>query len=258
MAPDRVRTGWTILSRWRHWPYSPSGFVGTASSTVFQLIYWTSPSRPRRLTRKQRRQVSFGDMTVRDTEADPLPAVLIERSGELKRQLVRFAQGPRFEPELRGKLLEVAGDDMTMDDATWIRTVDDFIFGYRFPDGTTILDAFIQENRDLPAAEREMLQGWSMPVDGIFELRRKHEDSLSVLNLIDDLEGMLSSYPQAGAQEIAKVALETATKHANLAFRNPLIVERGWEAVRRHRELFIEFFGNDDNARNGGEIAATT
>jgi hypothetical protein len=220
-------------------------------------------------------------MTVHDTEADPLLAVLIEHSGELKRQLVQFAQGPRFEPELRGKLLEVAGDDMTMDEATWIRIVDDFIFGYRFPDGTTVLDKFIQENQDLPAAEREMLQGWSTQVDGIFELRRKHEDSLSVLNLIDDLEyrvytnaspqafgslregeflvsrlvpvrdcwivsGMLSSYPQSGAQAIAKVALKTATKHANLAFRNPLIVERGWEAMRRHRELFIEFFGSDE------------
>jgi hypothetical protein len=171
-----------------------------------------------------------------------LLAVLIEHSGELKRQLVQFAQGPRFEPELRGKLLEVAGDDMTMDEATWIRIVDDFIFGYRFPAGTTVLDKFIQENQDLPAAEREMLQGWSTQVDGIFEFRRKHEDSLSVLNLIDDLEyrvytnaspqafgslregeflvgrlvpvrdcwivsGMLSSYPQSGAQAIAKVAL---------------------------------------------------
>ena len=49
---------------------------------------------------------------------------------------------------------------MTMDEATWIRTVNDFIFGYRFPDGTTVLDRFVLENQDLPAAEREMLQGW--------------------------------------------------------------------------------------------------
>jgi hypothetical protein len=200
-------------------------------------------------------------MAVRGTEADPLAVALIERSGELKRQLVEFALGPRFEPELRGKLREVAGDDMTMDEATWIRTIDDFIFGYRFPDGTAMLDAFIRDNQDLLVAEREMLRGWGAHVDGIFELRRKHEGSLSVLNLIDDLEyrvytnagtqafgalregeflvgrlvpvrdcwlvsGMLSSYPQASAQAMAEVALEMATKHAHLAFRNPLIAER--------------------------------
>ena len=68
-----------------------------ASGTGFLPIYWTSQSRPRSLTRKQRRQVPncrevlaatpvlCGDMAVHDTEADPLLAVLIEHSGELKR-----------------------------------------------------------------------------------------------------------------------------------------------------------------------------
>ena len=51
-----------------------------------------------------------------------------------------------------------------------------------------MLDQFLAGRPDLTAADREMLRGWRDPVEGIFEIHRKHRDSLVLLNLLDDLE----------------------------------------------------------------------
>jgi hypothetical protein len=212
---------------------------------------------------------------------DPSLDYLIDRSGDLKGELISYAEGPRFRRWFDQMLLEAAGPDGVLDQATAIRAVDDFVFGYRLPDGGTIIDSFVWHRRDLPAAERDMLLGWREPVDGIFEIRRKHKDSLTLLNLIDDMEyrtysnmgpsvfrslpaggftvgrlvpvadswvvsGMLESYARSGARDMAKIALEMATQYPRAVFRNPEKIEQGWAAMRRNREEFIDFFGSDE------------
>ena len=209
-------------------------------------------------------------------------AVLIERSAELKRDLVDFACSPRWERSLAAATLEVGLEEIDEGDA--IGAIDQFALQYRLPDGQTVVDRFVASRPDLTAADREMLLGWRDPVEGIFEIRGQDGDAIILLNLIDDLEyrthsnmgraafrslprggfvharlvpigpapgvwlvsGMMSSYRKSDGGWLAKVALGLATKRPELVFRNPEKVEQGWAQMRADRAAFVEFFGADE------------
>ena len=209
-------------------------------------------------------------------------ARLIERSAELKRDLVDFACSPRLERTLAAAMLEAGLDELEKADA--ISTIDWFALQYRMRDGRTVVDRFVASRPDLDAADREMLLGWRDPVEGIFEIRSKDRDAMILLNLIDDLEyrtysnmgpaflrqlpkggfvharlvpihpapgawlisGMMTTYRKSDAGYIAKVALELATKRPELVFRNPDKVEQGWKQMREDRAGFVAFFGSDE------------
>jgi hypothetical protein len=209
-------------------------------------------------------------------------ARLIERSAELKRDLVDFACSPRMQRSLAVAMREAGLEEF--DDADAIGIIDRFALQHRMRDGRTVVDRFVASRPDLGAADREMLLGWREPVEGIFEIRGRDRDAIILLNLIDDLEyrtysnmgpaafrglpkrgfvlarivpirplrdawlisGTMSSYPESSAGWIAKVALELATKQPRLVFRNPEKVEQGWEQMREDRAGFVEFFGRDE------------
>jgi hypothetical protein len=212
---------------------------------------------------------------------DPALASLIERSSELKGQLVEFAEGPRFEGLLTAALLEAAGPEGQLTESDAIGVIDHFALQSRLRDGKTVIDRFVATRPDLPATERDMLLSWRDSVEGIFEIRRKHKDSVTLLNLIDDLEyrtysnmgpgvfrpmreggfvfarlvpiagvwlvsGMLSFLPRSSGPDVAKIALGLATEHPELVFRNPVKIDEGWEVMRLNRAEFIDFFGTDE------------
>ena len=91
-------------------------------------------------------------------------AVLIERSAELKRDLVDFACSPRLERSLAAAMLKVG---LKVEKADAIGTIDRFALQYRLPDGKTVVDRFVASRPDLDAADREMLLGWRDPVEGM-------------------------------------------------------------------------------------------
>ena len=209
-------------------------------------------------------------------------AVLIERSAELKRDLVDFACSPRLERSLAAAMLDAGLEEVEEADA--IGTIDRFALQYRLPDGKTVVDRFVASRPDLDAADREMLLGWRDPVEGIFEIRSKDGDAIVLLNLLDDLEyrtysnmggavfrrlprggflharlvpirpipgvwlvsGTMSPYPKSGAAQVAQAALEAATRRPELVFRNPEKIEQGWKQMREDRAAFVEFFGGDE------------
>ncbi|MFE5580509.1 hypothetical protein [Kitasatospora sp. NPDC056531] len=218
------------------------------------------------------------------TEDEPSLQGLIERSSDLKGELVVFAQSARFDRWLTPLLLEAAGPERRLDEGEAVRIIDNFILRYRLPDGVTVVDRFVAGRGDLSEADRAMLLGWRDPVEGIFEIRRKDGDAVVLLNLVDDLEyrtysnvgraafrgvskggfllaclvplhsadgawlisGAMSSYPKSSATEIARAALHLATSQPELVFRNPEKIEQGWESMRADRTAFIEFCGSDE------------
>ncbi|MDH6703793.1 hypothetical protein P3T27_000474 [Kitasatospora sp. MAA19] len=222
-------------------------------------------------------------VVVRNEDEAPLRR-LIERSSELKGELVAFAQGARFDRWLTPLLLEAAGPQRQLEEGDAIRITDNFILRYRLPDGSTVVDRFVVGRRDLTEVDRAMLLGWRDPVEGIFEIQRKDGDAVVLLNLVDDLEyrtysnvgraafrgvskggfllaclvpvhsadgawlvsGMMSHYPKSSATEIAQAALQLATSHPSLVFRNPAKIEQGWRSMREDRAAFIEFCGSDE------------
>ncbi|MEU2547206.1 hypothetical protein ABZ618_17490 [Streptomyces roseolus] len=215
---------------------------------------------------------------------EPSLADLIERSAEWKGLLVAFAQSARFDRWLTPLLLEAAGTERQLDEGEAIRITDHFVLRYRLPDGSTVVDRFVADRKDLTTADREMLLGWRDPVEGVFEVRHKEGDAVILLNLVDDLEyrtysnvgraafrgvpkggflhtclvpvhsaggawlvsGAMASYPRSSATEIAQAALRLATHHPELVFRNPEKIEQGWQRMREDRAAFIEFCGSDE------------
>lgn len=146
--------------------------------------------------------------------------------------------------------------------------------------GLAGIERFLAANRNLPKPDRELLLDWADDaVRGVFEVRQAGQAASTVLNLVDDLEyrvyglaqpppqnalviGMLlpltdddeawlasgteSFHQQSEARQVARLAIEMATREPELVFRNPEKVKQGWEHMRRDRAEFLAFFGTDE------------
>lgn len=210
-------------------------------------------------------------------------ARLVGRSGDLKADLVEFARTKRFDRYREQELIKGAdtpdGAPPPYGSPRWIRAMDDFIMTFRFPDGTGVIDRYLSAT-DLRASDRKLLRGWLDPVDGIFELRARDDDHVTLYNLIDEMEyrtysstgfkhydapvgsftlarvvpltdsawilsGNASHFPREHAKVVAELALEWVQASPRLAFRNPAKAEQGWAMMREDQADFAEFFGAD-------------
>lgn len=205
---------------------------------------------------------------------------LVERSGDLKHEVLDFAMRPRFERALRQQLRSRFGKVVVADEQELENFFDWFIQQYRRPDGRTVVDCFLESRSDLPEAEREFLHGWRDVVEGVFEVTGRDGPTLVAVNLIDDLEyriwanvgpsifdlmpagsflltrvvpvgeqwlisGVSATYGAGTRAELLQVAAEMAARHPELVYRNPDRLARGWELQRAERAAFVEHFGSD-------------
>ena len=53
-------------------------------------------------------------------------------------------------------------------------------------------------------------------------------------------------YPKADARQVARLAIDLATREPDLVFRNQEKATQGWAYMRRDREEFVAFFGADE------------
>jgi hypothetical protein len=224
-------------------------------------------------------------MATKITTVDDMPIDdLLERAAELKRELVAFAQGPRFARRLDTVLFEAADDDGFLDEGTAILAMDYFMLQRRLSDGRTVLERFVAQRRPpLTDDEREMLLGWHDVVEGCFEVRRFDGDAVLLHNLIDDLvyrvysnmgrkgfakiragmfvvgrivplppvtdawmvAGTYTPYPKSARQQLATAAAQQLTTHPELLRRNPAMLRKAWEIQAEHRADFIDQVGAD-------------
>jgi hypothetical protein len=73
----------------------------------------------------------------------------------------------------------------------------------------------------------------------------------TLLPLADDDSAWLAAgdeigYPRAGARQVARLAIDLATREPELVFRNQEKATQGWAYMRRDREEFVAFFGGDE------------
>jgi hypothetical protein len=148
--------------------------------------------------------------------------------------------------------------------------------------GLAAIERLLATRRDLTRADQQLLAWWrDDAVRGVFEVRTADvgRPVIAVLNLVDDLEyqlyglpgllapGMFVSgtllpitdddsawltdgaetpHPASDARQVARLAIDMATREPELVFRNPDRVKQGWEHMRRDREEFLAFFGGDE------------
>jgi hypothetical protein len=205
---------------------------------------------------------------------------LVERSGELKAELIDFSRRPRYEQAFREVASAHRGKGDVIGEGTLIDILDRLVLQHRLQSGQTIVEQFVASRPDLPTPERDMLLAWRDVVEGIFEVVRRDGDVLIVTNLVDELTYRVRSnmggdvfrvfrprsymiarfvpmgsdwlvsgviHPIArGERKVAyAAAAELAMSCPELLFRNPSLLERGWELQRTDRERFVRFFGTD-------------
>lgn len=217
-------------------------------------------------------------------------ATLLDRTGDLKGELVDYARSPRWSRHLEAAMRKRFGTTDVSDDRELINFLDYFVLQHRLPSRRTLVESFVESSPDLSQTEREMLLSWQDVVEGIFEVRGRDGDTISTVNVIDEmpyrlysnmgqpmlrrfvpksfvvarvvplgedwlLSGAQSTLPKSAKAEVLRVAAQQTIDNPELAFRNPEKITRGWELQRWERERFIEYFGHDLVKLPGPELA---
>jgi hypothetical protein len=113
-------------------------------------------------------------------------AALLDRAGELKRELLAFSRQPRYDRAFSEVLARHGGSEV-LDEHRLMMLWDYFVLEHRLRSGRTIVEQFVDAHAELSRQEREMLLGWRDVVQGPFEVQRRDGPALIVVNLVDDL-----------------------------------------------------------------------
>lgn len=212
----------------------------------------------------------------------------MDRAGDLKGELVEFALSPRFD-----RVLTAFVDEQYprggVDEDKMRAIVEEFLFGYRLPDGASVVDKFVASRRDLSAGDREMMLGWKDFVQGVFEIRERDGDALVVFNMVDELtyrvrsnmdaegieripvggvmignivpvdgEWMMSgshqSYEADALDEMRDVAAQMAMQSPDKAFRNKEKLAKAREMQAEQYASFVDHFGSDTIVVPGRDV----
>jgi len=217
-------------------------------------------------------------------------AWLVERSAELKGELLDFGHSKRFTRVLTDAVTARFGSVVVAEEEVFANFLDHFVLQHRLSDGRTILERFVRARGDLPRAERDLLLGWRDVLEGFFEVERLEGDVLVTVNLIDELTyrmrtnmgpamferfppgsfllarvvpildewlftGSAAVLPAEREEWVCEFAAKTAMECPQLVFRNPQLLARAWQQQREDRAHFIQFFGSDLVVLPGAEWA---
>ena len=208
-------------------------------------------------------------------------ARLIERTGDLKGELLRYARSPamkkEFDAELRAYQAEV---DPKFGGGETVEFLDDFIMLHHCRDGRSFLEHFVAAHPKLPDDEKEMILGWKNAVTSMFEIEKMDGDALIAVSLVDEMtyriysnagpaalrqlmrgaflysrvapvgdvwviSGHSEGYAAQSKQQVYAAAYELSMAFPDYVFRNPEKRERGFELQREDYRQFVAFFGTD-------------
>ncbi|MEU6520388.1 hypothetical protein [Streptomyces sp. NPDC046978] len=224
----------------------------------------------------------------------PQVASLVARSGDLKGELVDFAQGPIFARRLDARFEEAEDRLGALDEMTAIEIIDHFVLQHELADGSTVLERFVAQRRPpLREDERAMVLGWRDVVEGAFEVQRFEGEAVVLHNLLDDLvyrvysnlgsdalghlstrmfvtarivpvhpdtdawliSGNLATYESGDGPQLAHAVVQNLAGNPQLLRRNPALLRRAWEMQAEARADFIEVFGTDLLVLDPDEVA---
>jgi hypothetical protein len=217
-------------------------------------------------------------------------ASLLDRSAELKREMLEFSWQPRFDRERREVLGDHFRDRFVADEPELITALDYFLLQHELRSGKTVVELFVASRPDLPEGERELLLGWRDVVGGIFEVQGRDGDALVTENLVDELtyrvhsnmgpgifrplepgsfmigrlvpvgpewlmSGTFAWYPKSDRAAIHRTAYEMTMRHPESAFRNPDKLARAQQLQNTEHDRFVQFFGADFVVIPGAQLA---
>jgi hypothetical protein len=219
----------------------------------------------------------FGD--IRKMFVNYFQYVLLKKEDALKKAFLKASK-------------EKYGDPMVIDsEDEFHEFTDNFVYSNRLPDNLTVIDRFVSETSGLTEKEKAIVLKWKDPVVGLFQVKRTLPDGFVAENLINEVDYTIkpttipqrfeqlarpgaffrakiipasdSEYIFSGVQkfldisekEMLKRVAELQMKNPQFAFRdNEEKIKQGFELQKKDRELFIEYFGNDEVLTEGKKL----
>ena len=207
-------------------------------------------------------------------------ASLVERSVELKRELLEFSCQPRFNRDRSEVLRDYFPERFVRHESDLIAALDYFLLQHELRSGKTVVERFVASRPDLPEHELGLLLGWRNVVEGIFEVQGRDGDALVTENLVDELtyrvhsnmgpnvfrtlapggfmigrlvpvgpewlvSGNFVCSPKSDRAAIRHAACEMTMRHPERAFRNPDKLARAQQLQNAEHDRFVQFFGAD-------------
>jgi hypothetical protein len=111
-------------------------------------------------------------------------ADLVARASDLKRDLVLYAQEPRYHRAFQ-EALHAQHLDSGADERQRIMFLDYFALQHTFGNGKTVAEQFVASRPDLTEDEQRMVLGWREVIEGIFEVEGRDDEALLVKDLTD-------------------------------------------------------------------------
>lgn len=216
---------------------------------------------------------------------------LVERSAELKRNLVDYATTPGF----ARRLDHVFDSSHSLDRGS----MDDFAAAVETmlyepgPDGREpLLDRFLRTNKALVPGDRAVYEGWrDRNVFGAFRIDGHLGARMTLRNLIDEMDyhayatvgpeavgevkrgcyvvtrlvpiegiwtvsGNVNMFSPEALPAVQKFAVSLLEQMPQLAFRNPAVAEKARETVLKHHEVFVRRSGSHVVRGTGAEAVA--
>jgi hypothetical protein len=214
---------------------------------------------------------------------------LADRAGDLKGRLVKFGTSDRFSPELSELIGQEFPDQLVTDEGQFTSLVDRFLLQHRLAGGTTVVEEFVLDHPELPAADRELLLSWRDVVEGMFEIMDRERDAVVLFNVLDELtyrtksnlggrafrrlkkgmfvvgrlvpladdwlvSGHLSVFPATERDRLLETAAELAMSHPRAVFRNPAKLAEARSQLAEQQKIFMDLFGADLIVVRGSEV----
>lgn len=225
-------------------------------------------------------------------ELDAKQRAAVQLAGRVKASLVDFATSPPFERHVRRIARETLAADPGTKDVDVV-VVEKLLFGFRYDDGTTVVDRFVGRPR-LSQLEREMARGFLEGVEGFFEVLADTSAGARAFEVrccLSDLEhvvaptepagipelprgsflagrlnpvagtdlwtpsGLMEVMPESGRGAIADAVMEMALQAPWLTHRNPEKLRRAAGHVAAFHERFVSRHGSDLVVVEGNDLA---
>ena len=84
---------------------------------------------------------------------------LLDRSGDLKRELLEFSSHPRFDRDRREVLRKHFSNRFVDDELELVAAIEYFLLQHELRTGKTVVERFVASRPDLPEDERGLLLG---------------------------------------------------------------------------------------------------
>jgi len=211
----------------------------------------------------------------------------MERAGDLKGELVEYAQSPRFDRAIDDMIFEAFPDGVIDDEMTFSAALDSFIFTRRLDGGQTVVELFAER---LTGEDRALVLSWTDYVQGTFEIKEPYgDDGFVAVNHIDELtyrirsnmgpagveqltpgvvmiggivpvgddwmiSGPSAAFPAEDASDALAGVRDLQLRNPELVFRNPDKLTRAREIQTAQRESFVDLYGSDLIAVPGDEV----